>query len=440
VRTVLLVTRNFAPTSHVSVERALKLAKYLPQFGWHPTVLTGARATVGLPEDPALLEQVPEVEIIRARSPELSLFYGGRGSRRNRGAGDSSAARRGAPRRGRFHPKSWLVPDAQLLWHPFAVRAALRRAASARWDAVVATTFPPTALLIGRTIARRLEVPYVVDYRDSWTACPYYHVPVRPGPVAELERRLEAATIRGAAAVVAVDERMVAHALERIDPGERPPCHLIPNGYDEEDFREAAPAQLPAFSIVHTGQLRRSPQPIWDALAATARACAASGSQLHFWQVGFVDPRAVAGLSAPPPGIVVHQVPPVSQREAIGYMLGADLLVVEEFESVMPSKTLQYLRAARPLLALTEQGGLIRDVLEGFPDTHLVPRDRAGRAGPWIAEIVSRGRMLPRQPHHAVIAYSRRDNARRFSAVLDDTQHSEPAARTRPVGIEIGAP
>ena len=30
----------------------------------------------------------------------------------------------------------------------------------------------------------------------------------------------------------------------------------------------------------------------------------------------------------------MHQVPPVSQREAIGYMLGADMLLVEEFESV----------------------------------------------------------------------------------------------------------
>ena len=127
-------------------------------------------------------------------------------------------------------------------------------------------------------------------------------------------------------------------------------------------------------------------------------------------------------LNAPPPGITVHQVPPVSQREAIGYMLGADLLLVEEFESVMPSKTLQYLRAARPLLALTEQCGLIRDVLQGMPETHLVPRDRAAEAGPWIAAMASRGRIAQRQPAEAVKAFSRREIARRFAAVLDATQ------------------
>ena len=119
---------------------------------------------MGLPEDPALLAQMPHVEVIRARAPELSLFYGGAGDRAAAAAGDRPAAPRGAPRRGRLHPKAWLVPDAQVLWHPFAVRAALRHAALARWDAVVATWFPPTAILIGHTIARRLHIPYVADF------------------------------------------------------------------------------------------------------------------------------------------------------------------------------------------------------------------------------------------------------------------------------------
>ena len=439
MRDLLLVTRNFAPTSHVSVERAVKLAKYLPEFGWRPTVLTGAQPSVGLPEDESLLEQVPGVEIINARSPELSFLYASARRRSGGEDGGRPTARRGSPRRGRFHPKSWLVPDAQFLWHPFAVRAALRRARTSRWHAVVATTFPPTAILIGRTIARRLGIPYLVDYRDSWTACPYYHVPLRPAPLAALERRLEAAMLRDAAAVVTVDERMVTHALGRIARAERPPCHVIPNGYDEDDFEGVKPAPLPPFSIVHTGQLRRSLRPVWNALAEVARACAASGTELHFWQVGFVDPRAEPDLHAPPPGLNVHLVPPVSQRESIGYMLGADMLLVEEFESVMPSKTLQYLRAARPLLALVEQGGVIREVLDEIPDTFLAPRGRALEAAPWIAAMVARGRIPQRRPPLQVAAYSRREIARQYAAVLDASQ--APAAAVQPdARVAAGSP
>ncbi len=151
----------------------MKLAKYLPEFGWRPTVLTGARATVGLPEDPGLAAQVAGIEVIRTRAPEFSLFYGRRATRGGAKAGEIPVARHGAPRRGKLHPKAWLVPDSQLLWYPFAVRAALRRAHAGGWDVIVATSFPPTAILIAHTIAARLRVPYVADFRDAWTRYAY---------------------------------------------------------------------------------------------------------------------------------------------------------------------------------------------------------------------------------------------------------------------------
>jgi len=412
MRNVLIVTRNFAPTSHVSVERATKLVKYLPHFGWQPTVLTGARATVGLAEDPGLLGQVAGVEVIRARAPEFSWFYRGHAK-----GGGAPMTQRGAPMRGMLHPKAWLVPDSQLLWYPFAVRAAMRRARSARWDAVVATSFPPTAILIAHAIASRLRIPYVPDFRDAWTT--YHHAPKRPAPLAEYERRLEARMIGCAAAVIAVQASFVEHALTRITPADRPTLHVIPNGYDEDDFRDVVPAELPPFSIVHTGQLRRSPRPLWEALSRAMSERPELRGHLHLWQVGFVDARAIPGLEAPPEGVTVHHVPWVPQREAISYMLGADLLLVDQFESIMPSKLLQYLRASRPILAFLDKGGEIREVLQAATVAHLVPRDEAEIAGPLVAALAAGPRRRGGSPGNAVTAYSRHEVARRFAAVLE---------------------
>jgi glycosyltransferase involved in cell wall biosynthesis len=426
---VLIVTRNFPPASHVSVERAMKLAKYLPEFGWRPTVLTGARATVGLPEDPGLAAQVADIEVIRSRAPEFSLFYGGRTTHGGAKGGERPVTRHGAPRRGKLHPKAWLVPDSQVLWYPFAVRAALRRARAGRWDVIVATSFPPTAILIAHTIAARLRVPYVADFRDAWTR--YAYAPQRPAPLAELERRLEARMIRDAGAVVAVDARLVEHAFARLAPDDRPPLHIIQNGYDEDDFRGAVPAELPAFSIVHTGRLRRSLRPLWEALAHALRERPELRDRLHLWQVGVVDP-GVADLQAPPEGVTVHLIPPVTQREAIGYMLGADLLLLEEFGSVLPSKALQYLRAARPLLALIDAGGVIRDLLQDMPEAYLVDRRDPARAGALIAALAAGPRPAPREPGAAVAAYSRREIARRYAAVLDAARERAVVPRPAP--------
>ena len=140
-----------------------------------------------------------------ARAPPSSRCSTAGGDARQPEGRRAPDARRGAPRRGRLHPKAWLVPDAQVLWHPFAVRAALRRARAGRWDALVATSFPPTAILIAPHDRR--APPSCPTWPTSATPGPVYayHVPVRPAPLAELERRLEARMIRDAAAVVAVD-------------------------------------------------------------------------------------------------------------------------------------------------------------------------------------------------------------------------------------------
>jgi hypothetical protein len=431
VRRLLLVTRNFAPTSHVSVERAIKLVKYLPEFGWRPTVLTSRTAGAGLPSDARLLEQVGDVEIVRSRAPEFSLFYA-RPERRNDAAGQ-----RGNSRRGKLHPKAWLVPDSQLLWYPFAVRAAMQRARQERWDVVLATTFPPTAVLIAHTVAARLKLPYVIDFRDSWTG--YHAAPTRPKPLAELERRLETAMIRDAAAIVAVDGHIVEHALERLPPDRRPPCHVIQNGYDEEDFRGVEPEELPPFSIVHTGLLRRGPAPLWEGLSQALRERPELRGHVHFWQVGFVDPQAVSELEAPPEGVTVHRVPPVSQREAIAYMLGADLLLLEELGAIMPSKTLQYLRAGRPILALLERGGVTREVLGSIRQAHLVGREDPAGVAAVIAFLACLPRVRAAVPAGVVSRYSRREIARRFAAVLDGAVESRRVGSVPTDGAPVRA-
>ena len=72
-RSVLIVTPFFAPQNHGAVFRAYKLAKYLPQFGWKPIVLT-VDTQYEFNEDPTLLADLPsEVEIVRTRYVEPTL-------------------------------------------------------------------------------------------------------------------------------------------------------------------------------------------------------------------------------------------------------------------------------------------------------------------------------------------------------------------------------
>lgn len=417
---VLIVARNFAPVSHVSSERVTKLVKYLPEFGWESTVLTGHRGTAGLPSDPSLLDQVAGAEVLRARAPELSLFYRtGRASGRD--GAERATAVRDVSRAGKLNPKSWLIPDPQIFWLPFAVERALAASSRRRWSVVLATTSPPTAALIGHVVARRLGIPLVIDFRDAWTG--YYAAPRRPAPLAALERRLEAHIVRSAAAITRVSGTYLQALIHRLDARRLPPVHEIPNGYDDDDFTGVVPAALPRFSIVHTGQLRRTLQPLWRSLAVLQEREPTLRGAIHFWQVGWVDRTAAPYLEAPPDGVTVHRVPPVPVREAIAYMLGADLLFIEGMVRTLSAKTYQYLRSGRPILAITGEAPALaaelRSVVETTPMGRALAHDETEAAAEFIRAVALAPRGEPAPPGTAIARYSRREIARAMAGVLD---------------------
>lgn len=70
---VLMLVPYFAPQSHAAMFRAHKLAKYLPDYGYRPIVVT-TDTNYLYNEDPGLLSELPpEVEIHRARYIEPTL-------------------------------------------------------------------------------------------------------------------------------------------------------------------------------------------------------------------------------------------------------------------------------------------------------------------------------------------------------------------------------
>lgn len=158
--------------------------------------------------------------------------------------------------------------------------------------------------------------------------------------------------------------------------------------------------------------------------------------KVHLWQIGLGEPGTERVLNAAPDGVTVHYIPPVSQREAIGFMLGADLLLVEEYGNSWPSKTLQYLRAGRPILAFVPRDGMIREVLETVPVAHVMVHDEIEHAGRVIAELAAQPRLRAGVPPAAVAAYSRREIARRYAALLDEVSADrEPTGAARPPSV-----
>ncbi len=178
-RSVLIVTPFFAPQNHSAMFRAYKLAKYLPQFGWKPIVLT-VDTQYHYNEDPSLIPELPqEVEVVRALYVEptlrgIRMALGGRdrtfkamkasGMPQN---GVATFTRTRAARRAyEYLVTNWLqIPDAYWTWANAATAAGIDIIRDRRIDVVYTTAPPYSSLVIGKKL-QSAGVKWLSDFRD----------------------------------------------------------------------------------------------------------------------------------------------------------------------------------------------------------------------------------------------------------------------------------
>ena len=75
MKRVLIITYYWPPSGGSGVQRWLKMAKYLPEYGWQPVIYTAEGAEYPV-EDASLEKDVsPETEVIRRPITEPYSFY-----------------------------------------------------------------------------------------------------------------------------------------------------------------------------------------------------------------------------------------------------------------------------------------------------------------------------------------------------------------------------
>lgn len=325
------------------LQRTLNFTRYLPESGWEPRLLTvwpAAYPSVS----PEQLGDVPRNMRVR-RLPCIDVA-------------------RHLAVRGRY-PGFLARPDRWRSWLLSAIPVGWIDCL--RWKPdIIWCTFPiATAVTAGTVLARLSGARLVVDLRDSMTEDNY---PPDPG-LRKTLRSIESKAVNRASAVVltsAGTQRMYAARYPSL-PQER--WVHIPNGYDEDSFREAE--RLPATSIdarrihlVHSGLLDpvdRNPYPFFRALARLKRDGNISAADLR------VTLRATANdgpyrATLAELGIddLVELAPPLPYVQALREMLDAHGLLVFQAGNCnhqTPAKLYEYLRAGRPILAVTDPAG-----------------------------------------------------------------------------------
>lgn len=411
VNKALLIAYHYPPVQVSSgLQRTLAMTQYLPEYGWQSHVLSAApRAYEQI--SPDQIKDIPEdVPVTRAFAVDTARHLAIRGR----------------------YPDVMAMPDRWVSWWLGAVISGWRIIRKEK-PAVIWSTYPiATAHLIGLTLCRLTGLPWVADFRDSMTEDTYPREGMRRKVFLWIERK----TVRHCSRAVFTTPGAVRMYRERYPdiPSER--WMLIPNGYNERIFAEVeatlptavASGQAGPAVLVHSGLVypsERDPRPFFDALSALKKSGVISAQRLK------VVLRATGHDAIFQPMLaerdiedIVELAAGISYREALVEMLQADgllLLQAANCNHQIPAKVYEYLRAQRPVFALTDSAGdTAATLLDAGIDTIAPLDDAQAIAGELLSflEALDRGD-APLASQQSVVQSSRQYAAKVLASIFD---------------------
>lgn len=379
-RTVLLISYYFPPSPAVGGARIANFAKYLPEFGWEPVVLTISNRDLAARDD-SRLERLPGVTVVNANCwPTLAdaylagkrLLVGETAKPYRRptvAAGSPGASGGGVETRG-MALRRWIlsllsVPDGQRGWIVPAVAKALREIRRRRVACVVTSCPPYSVHVIGLLVALLTGVRWIADFRDPWMSGGAKVLYMNSRLSRWIDRWLERRVVGRADVVVANTPALCASLRGAYPRSPAAKFVTVTNSIDLGRF--AALWTLPkdaVFTITYAGSLyfNRSPEPVFAAVRRLLDEGAVARHAIRIRLIGQCDEVGGVptsdlvrrhGLEA-----VVETSPPIPYAAALEAVRRSHvaLLLAPTQPNQIPAKAFDYIGVGTEILAIAGPG------------------------------------------------------------------------------------
>src|SRR5215471_5232329 len=288
---VLLLAYYYPPLGGIGSQRSQKFARYLPDYGWSPIVVTPRNGSYFL--DPTLDDwKASAVEVVRTPSPNPIAALKRAPARANghRSAINGSASGRGPVTEWLARAvRTWAyIPDGQVGWLPYAISAGRQMCHKHNIDAIYSTSNPVTAHLAASKLKSETGKPWIADFRDLWTE--NHYADYASGFRKRLDQVLESNMLDSADVLVTVSEPL-ARTLRSLTRG-RKRVEVIGNGFDSHDFADIPRIRPDRWTITYVGTFygaKQDPSVFMEALGRLIDSGKVLRSDLQFNIVGERD-------------------------------------------------------------------------------------------------------------------------------------------------------
>jgi Glycosyl transferase 4-like domain len=315
---LLYLAYAFPPSAAIGAVRAWNTARYLSDLGWEVTVVTPRVASD--PENARIKEveaKIGAAGIVRILVDRRSVS-----AERLTSLPPSKWVLRQSTRAlqrffsfvGIGHDEAWC----------FSCAAACSNVARQDFDLVLATGSPFCSFLVARSLAKRLRLPFVLDYRDPWSLSAFNLKRVR-----WLTHFLEKSVLRGATAAIIVSRSWAKNQEKTF--GNWASTKVITNGFDPTELSAISPVIFDDFSVVYAGSFYKGQREIDSVIEAVRVANQGLNRmgrrvKLHYFGGGEAHVMERAEQINALEDVVVHGVVP--RETVLGAIKGAGVAAV----------------------------------------------------------------------------------------------------------------
>jgi glycosyltransferase involved in cell wall biosynthesis len=416
---VLIITYYWPPSGGAGVQRWFKFAKYLPEYGWEPVVLTVDPDYAAYPvTDASLADEVHAgLEVHKTKATDFFAVYKKDKSKIPTAGFASNLDNSLKGKMMRFIRGNFFIPDPRKGWNKYAFKEACRLIEESGIKHIVTTSPPHSTQLIGLKLKRKYpNLQWIADLRDPWTDIYYYDL-FYPTFISKfIDRRFEKKVLLKSDSLITVGNNL-AKAFINLQKEIQDKIHVISNGYDEEDFREIKHTSQGRFTITYVGTLSEA-YPIENVLKAL------SGIRKDY-VLRFVGkvPSAIRTNIENTLGTGRTEFIPYSPHpEAVRLMIDSSILLLiipvsKQSNVITTGKVFEYIASRRPVLYIGPGDGDAAVILKSCGQQGIFNGQSADELSAFInMQMESGEKLMDPQPQ-----YSRKNLTATLVEILEGT-------------------
>lgn len=372
MKKVLFITYYWPPSGKASLHWPLQIIKFLPGYGWQPSVLTVNEDTFSQ-KDESLLKEVDQgLQVVKTKSFEpFNLYRKFTGKAKDEQLIASETISK--ENKNLTHLFSiWIrmnlfIPDARIGWYFSAVPAGNKLLQKEKFDAIVSIGPPHTTHLIGMSLSRKNKIPHVPVFIDPWVDIAYYKGFNRSKLTLAIDNHFEKSVMKNAKDVVFVTETMRNDYENRYTfiSGK---SHVLYWGYNEDSFAAGGYDRIDGNKkpeeeiLIHAGNIFdfQNPKNFWKRIKKEID----EGRKIKIKFIGTVSPGIKNEIEQNGLTPFTEYAGFLPYDKLINELTNAAYLLVCATEKRhVPGKLFEYLRTGKPIIAFGDDNEEVERIL-----------------------------------------------------------------------------